>query len=45
MIEDRVRCFGEGDPLMAAYHDEEWGVPVHDDRQLFEKLILADHPQ
>ena len=40
MIEDRVRCFGEGDPLMAAYHDEEWGVPVHDDRQLFETLIL-----
>jgi len=40
MIEDRVRCFGEGDPLMAAYHDEEWGVPVHDDKQLFEKLIL-----
>jgi DNA-3-methyladenine glycosylase I len=40
MIEDRVRCFGEGDPLMAAYHDEEWGVPVHDDKRLFEILIL-----
>jgi DNA-3-methyladenine glycosylase I len=40
MIEDRVRCFGEGDPLMAAYHDEEWGIPVHDDRHLFETLIL-----
>ena len=40
MIEDRIRCFGEGDPLMAAYHDEEWGVPVHDDRLLFEHLIL-----
>lgn len=40
MIEDRVRCFGEGDPLMAAYHDEEWGVPVHDDKILFEFLIL-----
>ena len=40
MIDDRIRCFGDGDPLMAAYHDEEWGVPVHDDRQLFEKLIL-----
>lgn len=26
--------------LMIAYHDNEWGVPVHDDRQLFEKLIL-----
>ena len=28
------------DPLYVAYHDEEWGVPVHDDRQLFELLIL-----
>src|SRR6478735_8143397 len=29
-----------GDPLYIAYHDEEWGVPVHDDRQLFEMLNL-----
>jgi len=29
-----------GDPLMRAYHDEEWGVPLHDDRKLFEFLIL-----
>jgi len=28
------------DPLYVAYHDEEWGVPQHDDRRLFEKLIL-----
>jgi DNA-3-methyladenine glycosylase I len=28
------------DPLYLAYHDEEWGVPVHDDRHLFEMLIL-----
>ncbi len=28
------------DPLMRAYHDEEWGVPLHDDRKLFEFLIL-----
>jgi DNA-3-methyladenine glycosylase I len=28
------------DPLYIAYHDNEWGVPVHDDRQLFEMLIL-----
>lgn len=28
------------DPLMLAYHDEEWGVPLHDDRKLFEFLIL-----
>ena len=29
-----------GDPLYVAYHDEEWGVPVHDDRLLFEFLVL-----
>jgi DNA-3-methyladenine glycosylase I len=35
------RCFwADGDPLLATYHDEEWGVPVHDDRRWFEKLIL-----
>ncbi|MEK8127537.1 DNA-3-methyladenine glycosylase I [Paenibacillus filicis] len=28
------------DPLYLEYHDKEWGVPVHDDRQLFEMLIL-----
>jgi DNA-3-methyladenine glycosylase I len=28
------------DPLMRAYHDEEWGVPSHDDRRLFEMLVL-----
>jgi len=28
------------DPLYIRYHDEEWGVPVHDDRHLFEMLIL-----
>ena len=28
------------EPLYVAYHDEEWGVPVHDDRRLFEMLIL-----
>jgi DNA-3-methyladenine glycosylase I len=36
-----VRCPWAGaDPLMIAYHDQEWGVPVHDDRLLFEFLIL-----
>jgi DNA-3-methyladenine glycosylase I len=36
-----VRCGWCGDdPLYRAYHDEEWGVPVHDDRRLFEMLIL-----
>ncbi|HEX8012953.1 MAG TPA: DNA-3-methyladenine glycosylase I [Casimicrobiaceae bacterium] len=35
------RCGWAGtDPRMIAYHDEEWGVPVHDDRLLFEFLIL-----
>ena len=28
------------DPLMVAYHDEEWGTPVHDDIELFERLAL-----
>ena len=36
-----VRCSWVGDdPLSIAYHDEEWGLPVHDDRELFEFLIL-----
>jgi len=30
----------EGDPAYLAYHDEDWGVPVHDDRRLFEMLTL-----
>jgi DNA-3-methyladenine glycosylase I len=35
------RCGWAGtDPRMIAYHDQEWGVPVHDDRLLFEFLIL-----
>ena len=34
------RCFGSGDPLMEAYHDEEWARPVHDDTALFERLAL-----
>jgi DNA-3-methyladenine glycosylase I len=35
------RCgWVSSDPLYIAYHDEEWGVPVHDDRRLFEMLIL-----
>jgi DNA-3-methyladenine glycosylase I len=31
----------ESDPLYLAYHDEEWGVPSHDDRHLFEMLVLG----
>ena len=36
-----VRCgWATNDPLYLTYHDEEWGVPVHDDRHFFEMLIL-----
>jgi DNA-3-methyladenine glycosylase I len=36
-----LRCAWVGnDPLMVAYHDTEWGVPVHDDRRLFEFMVL-----
>jgi DNA-3-methyladenine glycosylase I len=36
-----TRCkWATGDDLLAAYHDAEWGVPVHDDRHLFEMLNL-----
>ncbi len=35
------RCaWAAGDPLLIAYHDQEWGVPLHDDRALFEFLVL-----
>jgi DNA-3-methyladenine glycosylase I len=38
---DRIRCGWAGaDPLYRAYHDREWGVPLHDDRRLFELLCL-----
>src|SRR6186997_2200015 len=35
-----ARCFGDGDPLYEAYHDDEWGRPVCDERGLFERLSL-----
>src|SRR5436189_6313795 len=36
-----ARCPWAGsDPLYVSYHDDEWGVPSHDDRHLFEMLIL-----
>jgi len=39
--DERKRCSWAGtDPAMRAYHDEEWGRPVHDDRVLFEFLTL-----
>ena len=46
MIEPRPRCWWSGaeavnpDPVMVAYHDDEWGTPVHDDTELFERLAL-----
>jgi 3-methyladenine DNA glycosylase Tag len=49
------RCpWSEGHALLTTYHDEEWGVPVHDDRRWYEKIVLdgaqagpllADDPQ
>ena len=37
----RWRCWGDDvDPLMRDYHDREWGTPLHDDRKIFEFLIL-----
>ena len=40
-LTNKRRCAWAGtDPLYVAYHDEEWGVPVHDDRRLFEFLVL-----
>ena len=42
MIEKTIRRCGwvSDDPLYIAYHDTEWGVPSHDDRHLFEMMIL-----
>jgi len=37
----KPRCWWCGeDPLYVAYHDQEWGVPLHDDQKLFEMLVL-----
>jgi DNA-3-methyladenine glycosylase I len=37
----KTRCTWAGsEPLMVKYHDEEWGVPLHDDHRLFEFLVL-----
>src|SRR5438552_15503371 len=38
--EPPIRCAWARTPLSVAYHDDEWGVPVHDDRVLFEFLTL-----
>ena len=40
-MKEKNRCgWSTGDPLYIKYHDEEWGTPLHDDRKLFEMLIL-----
>lgn len=40
-MDKRRRCeWASSDPLYVRYHDTEWGVPVHDDRKLFEFLVL-----
>jgi DNA-3-methyladenine glycosylase I len=39
-MNQKKRCWGEKDDLARAYHDDEWGVPVHDDQVLFEFIIL-----
>ena len=53
-IDRRTRCAWAQTPLGIAYHDAEWGVPVHDDRVFFEFLTLegraggselGDHPE
>ena len=40
MEKDKPNCWDTNDVLMAKYHDDEWGTPLHDDRKLFEFLIL-----
>ena len=41
ITEELPRCdWAEGDALMAAYHDQEWGIPQHDSRMLWEMLML-----
>ena len=40
MSKELKRCWNTDEPLYIKYHDEEWGVPVHDDKKLFEFLVL-----
>jgi DNA-3-methyladenine glycosylase I len=39
-LKEKPRCWNTTNPLYIKYHDEEWGVPVHDDKVLFEFLVL-----
>ena len=41
MVKPLKRCaWAEGHDLLRVYHDEEWGVPVHDDHKWYEKIVL-----
>ena len=40
----RCRWANPDNEIYVRYHDEEWGVPVHDDRKLFEMLVLEGIP-
>jgi len=40
MKKQLVRCWKTTDPLFIAYHDDEWGTPLHNDNRLFELLVL-----
>jgi DNA-3-methyladenine glycosylase I len=39
-MKNQTRCFWAQSDIMIAYHDEEWGRPVHDERKLFEHIVL-----
>src|SRR4051794_16440650 len=39
-MDNRVRCRWASDEPLLSYHDEEWGTPLHDERKLFEFLVL-----
>jgi DNA-3-methyladenine glycosylase I len=38
---NKIRCWNTYNPLHIKYHDEEWGVPLHEDRKFFEFLVLG----
>ena len=39
-VDKRIRCSWASTPSLQAYHDKEWGLPLHDDQKLFESLVL-----
>ena len=41
-MNEKIRCdWSSSNELMIEYHDAEWGVPLHDDQQLFERLGIS----